>query len=83
MSRYEFGPANNDGCGKSSLNLVTNNYIGEWYHYDMTKEELIKMPTIKTKMYFPKIYLEHYDGRYQSEYEEKCSELYYKQKKKM
>ena len=83
MSRYEFGPANNNGSGKSSVNLLTNNYIGEWYHYDMDKEKLVKMPVIKTKMYFPKTYLEDYDGQSHSEYGEKCSALYYLEKKKM
>lgn len=83
MSRYEFGPASNDGSGKSSVNLLTSEYIGKWNHYDLEKDSLIKMATIKTKMYFPKIYLESYDGKYQSKYQEKCSALYHKLKKKM
>jgi hypothetical protein len=48
----------------------------------MEKEELIKMPIIKTKMYFPKQYLENYDGEYQSIYEENCAELFETNKKK-
>lgn len=83
MSRYEFGPASNDGSGESSVNLLTNDYIGEWHHYDIHKNALIKMPTIKSKMFFPKIYLEEFDGASQSEFQEKCSKLYYKEKKKM
>lgn len=83
MSRYEFGPASNDGSGKSSVNLLTNNYIGEWYHYDMRKEKLVKMPVISTKMYFPTIYLEDYNGNTELDYGEKCSSLYYLEKKKM
>lgn len=83
ISRYEFGPGSNDGSGNSSVNLLTNNYIGEWNHLDVKKRKLIKMPTIKAKMYFPKQYLEEYDGGYQSEYEEKCNQLYYEYKKKM
>lgn len=83
MSRYEFGPATNDGSGESSVNLLTNNYIGEWNHFDLKKDVLIKMPTITSKMYFPKIYLEYYDGKHQFEYQEKCSALYYEQKKRM
>ena len=83
MSRYEFGPANNDGSGNSSVNLLTNKYIGEWHHYDLKKEKLIKMPTIKSRMYFSKIYLENYNSKSQYEYQEKCSALYYIQKKKM
>jgi hypothetical protein len=82
MSRYEYGPASNDGSGKSSVNLLTNNYIGEWYHYDLNKDKLIKMEVIKTKMIFQKMYLENYDGGYQSIYEEKCVQMYRKMKKK-
>lgn len=82
MSRYEFGPANNDGSGNSSVNLLTNNYIGEWNIYDSQKEKLIKIPTIKTKMYFTKQYLDGYNGEHQSKYEKTCSELFYTFKRK-
>jgi len=82
MSRYEYGPASNDGSGKSSINLLTNNYIGEWNHYSFKKNDLIKMKPIRTKMYFPKIFLESYDDRYQEEFEEKCVSLYLKHKEK-
>lgn len=79
MSRYEFGNAANDGSGKSSVNLLTNDYIGEWNYYNLIRQKLIKMATIRTKMYFPKVTLENYDGGLQGEYAEKCSALYYKQ----
>lgn len=82
MSRYEFGPASNNGSGESSVNLLTNSYIGEWNAYESEKERLIKMPTLATKMYFPKIYLENYDESYQDNYQEQCSALYYKQRSK-
>lgn len=83
MSRYEFGPASNDGSGESSVNLLTNSYIGEWNHFNDAARKLVKMPTIKTKMYFPKTYLAGYSGTQQAEFEEKCSALYYQQKAKM
>lgn len=83
MSTYNFGPASNDGSGDGSVNLLTNMYIGEWYHYDNSKKELIKMPTIKSKMVFPKIYLDNYDGHYLNVFQEKSSALYYQEKKKM
>lgn len=83
MSRYEFGPASNDGSGQSSVNLLTNNYIGDWHHFDLEKNELIKMPTIKTRMYFEKTFLENYDGSTQSVFLQNCGNLYYQQKKKM
>lgn len=83
MSRYEFGPANNNGSGESSVNLLTGQYIGDWNYYNLEQSELIKMPTIKTKMLFKKMYLQNYDGSYQSIYEEKCGALYYQYKKKV
>ncbi len=81
MSRYEFGNAANDGSGKSSVNLLTGDYIGNWNYYDETKNKLVKIPTIKTKMYFPKIYLEEFND--ETNYPEKCATLYYKYKKIM
>ena len=62
MWRTEFGPANNDGSGESSVNLLTNNYIGEWNYYDVEKSELIKIPSIKKKMIFPKTYFNDFGG---------------------
>jgi len=82
MSRYEFGNAANDGSGESSVNLLTSDYIGNWNYYDDVKKELIKIPTIKTKMAFSKIYLESFnDGVYYDLYAEKCAALYHKHKK--
>lgn len=83
MSHYSFGPANNDGSGEGSVNLLTNTYIGEWHHFSLDRNELLKIPTIKTKMAFPKIYLDHYDGYIKNEFEQKSNALYYQQKKKM
>lgn len=82
MSRYEFGPASNDGSGNSSVNLITNTYIGEWNYYNIEKEKLIKLPTLKTKMYIVKQYLEDFDGSSVAIFIEKCSELYSKYKAK-
>lgn len=86
MSRYEFGNAANDGSGESSVNLLTNDYIGEWNYFDHLANdengELVKIPTIKTKMKFEKIYLEDFsDGSY-FQFAERCSDLYYKHKEK-
>ena len=82
MSRYEFGPASNNGSGESSVNLLTNNYIGNWNAFDEEKRKLVKMSVLEAKMYFPKIYLENYDASWQDKYQEKCSALYYKQRSK-
>lgn len=80
MSRYEFGPASNDGSGESSINLLTNSYIGKWNYFSDKKMELIKMPTIKTTMILPKTYLETFDEKIAFAYSEKCSELFGKKK---
>ena len=78
MSSYQFGNAVNDGSGESSVNLLTGDYIGNWSYYDYQKDTLIKIPTIRTKMYFNKIYLEDFSDETYFDYAERCSKLYYK-----
>lgn len=80
MSRYEFGPASNDGSGESSVNLLTNAYIGKWNYFSEKKFKLMKMPMIKTKMILPKTYLDTFDEKIAFAYSEKCSELFGKSK---
>ena len=80
MSRYEFGNAANDGSGESSLNLLTGSYIGNWNYYDQEKDELVNIPTIKTKMKLPATDLESFSENTYFGFAEKCSELYYKGK---
>lgn len=79
MSRYEFGNAANDGSGESSVNLLTGDYIGNWNYYDMKKNSLIKIPTIKTKMKFKIVNIEDFSDETYFGYAEKCAELYHKQ----
>jgi hypothetical protein len=76
MSRYEFGNASNDGSGESSVNILTNDYIGNWKYYDVDKETLVALPTIKTKMILPKISLREFNEQYLDTYVMKCSEVY-------
>jgi hypothetical protein len=83
MSRYEFGPASNDGSGESSVNLLTGNYIGNWNYYDLKKEQLIKIPTIKTKMLFPKTFFENFSEKIYSIYSERCASLFNERKSKL
>lgn len=83
MSRYEFGNVTNDGSGESSVNLLTNSYIGDWNYYDPEKEELISIPTIKAKMILEKTDLESFSENIYFTYAEKCAELYYKGQEKM
>ena len=82
MSRYEYGNAANDGSGESSVNLLTNDYIGNWYYYDECREKLTKVPTIKAKMPLGKIYLEDFSEETYFGYAEKCAELYHIHKEK-
>lgn len=82
MSRYEFGPANNDGSGQSSVNLLTDSYIAEWNYFDNNKTELIKIPTIKKKMILPKVYFDNLKNAY-SIYLEKDVYYYRSEKKRL
>ena len=83
MSRYEYGNAANDGSGESSVNLLSNYYIGNWNYYDMEKDKLIKIPTIKTKMKFKIINIENFSEETYFDYAEKCAEIYHKHKEIM
>lgn len=84
MDRYEFGNAANDGSGESSVNLLTGDYIGDWNYFDHLANnengELIKIPTIKTKMPFRKIYLQDFNDEISYDFTSKCAELYEKYK---
>lgn len=81
ISRYEFGNAENDGSGESSVNLLTGDYIGNWNYYDLDKDSLIKIPTISSKMKFETINLEDFSDETYFNYAERCAELYHKHKK--
>lgn len=83
MDRYEFGPANNDGSGESSIDLITNDYTGDWNYYDTELSELVKIPTIKRKMIFPKTYLDHFDDAIAYSYSEKCATILNEEKTKI
>lgn len=82
MERYEFGPANNDGSGESSVNLLTNIYIGEWNYFDNEKLKLMKIPTIKKKMVFPKTYFDTLKNEF-STYVDKDVSYYSAEKKRL
>jgi len=87
MSRYEFGTVVGNGSGESSVNLLTNDYIGNWNYFDdfanNEEGELVKIPTIKTKMKFKEINLEDFEEDTYFGFADRCSELYYQQKEKM
>jgi len=83
MSRYEFGNAANDGSGESSVNLLTGDYIGNWNYFDEAKQRLIKIPVIKTKMPFEKVFLEDFSEETYFNYADRCYKLYEKAKLQM
>ncbi len=86
MSRYEFGNAANDGSGESSVNLLTGDYIGNWNYFDHLanneKGELVKIPSIKTKMFFKQTFLEDFNDATYYTYSDRCSKLYEQAKAK-
>jgi len=83
MSRYEFGNASNDGSGESSVNLLTNSYIGNWNFYSERREKLVSIPTIKTNMIFPAIYLEGFGEDTYFEFADRCATLYQQRKEQL
>lgn len=83
VSRYSFGPASNDGSGESSVNLLTNQYIGEWNYFDEKKLKLIKIPSIKRKMIFKKMLLSNFDEAIVYEFMQKCSDLFSESKENL
>lgn len=80
MSRFEFGNAVQDGSGESSVNLLTGDYIGNWNYFDIKKDKLIKIPTIRTKIKFRPINLEDFNDEIYFNYAESCAKLYLKHK---
>ncbi len=86
MGKYSLGNIVGDESGKSSVNLLTNKYIGNWNYYDdlanNEKGELVKIPTIKTKMNFGKIYLENFEETIAEDYGKRCAELQTKHEEK-
>lgn len=74
MSGYAYS-SGGDGGSNSSVNLLTNDYIGYWNYYDRAKNVLIKMPPIKTKMQFKKIYLEDFNEETYFSYADSAEKL--------
>ncbi|HEU4496388.1 MAG TPA: hypothetical protein VFR70_04990 [Flavobacterium sp.] len=75
--RHDYGEK---AKGKSSVNLLTGEYAGDFY--EAYQKKLRKMPTIKAKMNFPETYLETFSDILCFEYEKKCVALYEKNKTK-
>jgi len=82
MTNASSGNAEGDDKGKSSVNLLTGDYIGDWYLLEPNLEKLVKIPTIKAKMNFGKIYFEDFINTL-FKYEKECNELRYEQQRKV
>ena len=83
MSRYEIGDSDGDNKGKSSVNLLTDEHIGDWQMYDYNLDKLFKVPTIKTKMDFGTIYLEDFSDETLLDYSQRCQHVTNKRKMKL
>ena len=71
---YEFGDTNsNDPFGKTSINLLTGDLIGNWNYYEEKEDKFIKIPTVKTKMLLRKQYLNEFN---EDNYFDFCDKLY-------
>ncbi|WP_316849930.1 hypothetical protein [Pedobacter agri] len=84
ITEYAFGNAANDGSGEASANLLTGDYIGNWNYFDHLANnengELVKIPTIKTKMKFSKIYLEQFSEESYFSYQTQLEDIVEKHK---
>lgn len=75
ISSNNYGPANHDGSGYSSVNLLTNEYIGVSHYFNHRKDILIELPKIKVKIFTPRIYLENFSEAQVDKIWERCWKL--------
>lgn len=75
MSRYNLGGASQDGSGESSVNLLTNKYIGEWIRFDNKSKTHTKLPTIKKTFTIARIYLEGFSVKQPDDFVDFCDNL--------
>ncbi|WP_157632634.1 hypothetical protein [Cochleicola gelatinilyticus] len=79
IDRYKYGKEVRHGSGKSSIDLKTHSYKGDFY--DVYKDKLRKLPTINSTIKFPITYLETFSDAIYFEFEKKCLALYEQAKK--
>jgi len=82
MDRFNDGNAQHDGSGESSVNLLTNKYIGNWNYFDLKNKKLVKIAQIEESLIIPKTYLEGFSEKQPEYYRERCDALYIKYKPK-
>lgn len=81
ISWTKYGEKVKGGSGKSTINLLTNDYIGNFYA--VIDEKLIKLPLINAKIVFPETTIENFSDAIYFDFEKKCITLYEEQKAKM
>ncbi|MET6996722.1 hypothetical protein [Chitinophaga defluvii] len=79
ISYTDFGEKVRNGSGKSSINLLTNKYVGNFY--DVHNGKLRKLPTIYAEMIIPETNIEDFNDGLYFDYEKRCVALYEKRKK--
>jgi hypothetical protein len=75
MSRYNLGDAMQNGSGESSVNLLTNKYIGEWIRFNEKTQKHVKIPTIKRSYNIKKAYLEDFSVKQPDDFVDFCDNL--------
>lgn len=75
MSRYNLGDAMQNGSGESSVNLLTNKYIGDWIRFNGKTQKHVKVPTIKRAYHIKKVYLEDFSVKQPDNFVDFCDNL--------
>lgn len=75
MSRYNLGDGMQNGSGESSVNLLTNKYIGEWIRFDRKLKKHVKLPAIKKAFILTKVYLEGFSIKQPDDFVDFCDDL--------
>ncbi|CAM4036723.1 MULTISPECIES: hypothetical protein [Flavobacterium] len=81
ISWTKYGEKVKGGSGKSTIDLLTNNYIGDFYA--VIDEKLIKLPLINAKIVLTETTIENFSDAIYFNFEKKCVALYEEQKAKM
>lgn len=81
IDRQKYGEAVKNGSGKSSIDLRTNRYVGNFY--DVHDGKLRQLPTIIKQLVFTDTFLYCFSDDINFEFENKCLKFYEKAKKKV
>tara|TARA_R110000751_G_scaffold135_1_gene521 strand:+ start:13227 stop:13811 length:585 start_codon:yes stop_codon:yes gene_type:complete len=79
LNRHTYGDLVKNGSGKSSVDLKSNTYIGDFY--DVYNGKLRKLPTITKQLIFTDTFLYCFSDDINFEFEKKCLQFYEEAKK--